>query len=201
MGTWSAPHSGASAMADYSDKKLETLVGKVKRDNSAQVIEKEVIPYLVNLWLDEYNNSTPSNDIVETKSHNPDRTRASEFSYLFDIKYKRLIAAWGISLGREGAERDHKRMAGHPLSDGSHYHRGHAIPHRLGGPTDINLVAQLGSVNIGKFRVLENKAVRTPGALYFTYWVYGRSKDERPRRVEQGLVSPEGSLEIALHDN
>ncbi len=52
-------------------------------------------------------------------------------------------------------------MAGHPLSDGPHYHRGHASPHTLGGPTDIKLVPQLGSVNVEPFRDLERRAVAT----------------------------------------
>jgi len=77
------------------------------------------------------------------------------------------------------------------------YHRGHAIPHTLGGATDINLVPQLGAVNVGAFRALERAAVATPGALYFTYWSYrgsrlrtARGHDEPgqvPTAVEQGL--------------
>ena len=188
-------------MANYDKRKLGNLVGKIKPKAGSKAFEREIVPYLVDLWLDEYNNSTATHDIVETKSSNPDSEAGTEFSYLFDIKYGRLIAAWGVSQGREGAERDHSRMAGHPLSDGAHYHRGHAIPHRLGGPTDINLVPQLGAVNVGAFRRLENKAVKTPGALYFTHWVYDRSDSQRPTRVEQGLLCPGGTVEIETHGN
>ena len=55
---------------------------------------------------------------------------------------------------------------------------------------DINILSQRGSINIGRFRVLENQAVKTPGSLYFTYWVYGRNTGQRPQRVEQGLLRP-----------
>ena len=73
------------------------------------------------------------------------------------------------------------------------YHRGHAIPHTLGGPTDINLVPQLGRINVGQFRTLEKRAVATPGSLYFTYWSYARTRaagrssaSQTPVAVDQG---------------
>ncbi|MFL5579668.1 MAG: DNA/RNA non-specific endonuclease [Gemmatimonadaceae bacterium] len=143
-----------------------------------------VLPYLIDTWLEDYARGAASDGVVETKS--------SGFSYLFDVGHERLIAAWGISRGRHDGARDKSRMAGHPLSAGQHYHRGHAIPHTLGGPTDINLVPQLGAVNVGPFRALEREAVATPGALYFTYWVYGRRdpRDQTPTGVEQGLLVP-----------
>ena len=188
-------------MASYDKRKLKALVGKIKPKTAAKAFEKEVIPYLVDVWLDEYNNAAKSNDIVETKTSNPNSEAGTQFSYLFDVKYQRLIAAWGVSHGRDGVERDHARMAGHPLTDSGHYHRGHAIPHRLGGPTDINLVPQLGAVNVGAFRRLENLAVKTPGALYFTHWVYDRSDSQRPKGVEQGLLCPGGPVEIETHGN
>jgi hypothetical protein len=99
-------------------------------------------------------------------------------------------------------------MAGYPLSAGSLYHRGHAIPHRLGGPTDINLVPQLGKINIGPFRPLEKKAVATPGSFYFTYWTYlgsARARDGRlgqtPTGVDQGLLIPGQNPLISRHGN
>ena len=58
----------------------------------------------------------------------------------------------------------------------------------LGGGLDINLVTQRGSLNIGQFRVLEKRAVATPGSLYFTYWVYRSPQTQKPVRVEQGLL-------------
>jgi hypothetical protein len=99
-------------------------------------------------------------------------------------------------------------MAGHPLSTGPLYHRGHAIPHTLGGPTDINLVPQLGRINIGPFRPLEKKAVATPGSLYFTYWTYvgtPRARDGRagqtPTGVDQGLLIAGQPPQITRHGN
>jgi hypothetical protein len=156
-------------------------------------IETKAIPYLVDEWLADYDRGTPNNEIVETTT--------SDFSYLFDVLSGRLLAAWGFSHGRHGGARDKSRMAGHPLSAGSLYHRGHAIPHTLGGPTDINLVPQLGSINIGPFRVLEKRAVATPGALYFTYWRYGKGQSQTPIGVDQGLIIPGQVPEVRRHGN
>lgn len=150
---------------------------------------------LVDLWLDDYVGVTPSNSIVET--------RAEGFAYLFDIAAERLIAAWGVSSGKNTAERPHARMAGHPLSAGPLYHRGHAIPHTLGGGTDINLVPQLGSINVGPFRPLEKQAVATPGSFYFTYWTYlgATGHGQTPTGVDQGLLIAGQAPDIRHHGN
>ena len=149
---------------------------------------------LVEMWLDDYNSRTPSLDVVETTY--------GDFAYLFDIKHERLIAAWGVSGGKHTGARDKSRMAGHPKGAGERYHRGHAIPHTLGGLTDINLVPQLGRINVGPFRELEKLAVATPGALYFTYWKYGRSTDsQKPEGVDQGLLRPGLPAEVRSHVN
>jgi hypothetical protein len=117
----------------------------------------KVVPKLIDLWLEDYEAEGTSSDIVQTN--------AASFSYLFDIGRERLVAAWGVSRGRHAGQRDKGRMAGHSLSAGPSYHRGHAIPHTLGGPTDINLVPQLGHINTGALRKLEIEAVNTPGAF------------------------------------
>lgn len=112
-----------------------------------------------------------------------------------------MIAAWGISRGRHAGKRDKSRMAGHPRSADKRYHRGHAISHTLGGRTDINLIAQLGSVNIGPFRALEREAIATPGALYFTYWTYGPANGQKPSGVQQGLLVPGRPAKLHNHTN
>ena len=178
-------------MAFYPE--LPRFVGGVRVAASGQALADRVVPYLVDVWLDDYQRTTRSSEIVETQS--------AGFSYLFDIEHERLIAAWGISQGRHGEPRDKARMAGHPLGNGPLYHRGHAIPHTLGGPTDINLVPQRGSVNVGAFRQLERQAVNTPGALYFTYWTYPRSDSQTPNGVEQGLLAPGAPPSIRRHGN
>ena len=167
---------------------------------SEDAFRNKVTPYLVDVWLDDYSRTAPTADVVETS--------ASGFSYLFDTALERLIAAWGLSQGRHGEARDASRMAGHPLSAGPLYHRGHAIPHTLGGPTDINLVPQLGKINIGPFRPLEKKAVATPGSFYFTYWSYrgaAPARDGRPGQtptgVDQGLLVPGQPPQITRHGN
>ena len=156
-----------------------------------QVVEE----YLIFSWLDDYYKLVGNShtQVVETSN--------TGFSYLFDISQERLIAAWGSSKGKNNDHRDKSRMRGHPLSAGKKYHRGHAIPHTLGGGTDINLVAQKGSVNIGAFRVLENRAVNTPGALYFTYWEYQNANTQTPTRVQQGLLCPGQIPDIRWHQN
>jgi hypothetical protein len=163
----------ASYVSIYSDVEIATAA------NASQVFSTQVIPALINIWLDQSHGA--SDDIVQTTS--------ADFFYLFDIGRERLIAAWGISQGRFGGERDSSRMKGHPLSAGQSYHRGHAIPHRLGGSLDINLVPQLGRINIGPFRELERRATATPGALYFTFWKY-QGTSQTPDGVDQGLLVP-----------
>ena len=153
--------------------------------------------YLCGVWIDNYSMSRRA-EIVQVS--------LDGFAYLFDYSAERLIAAWGISEGRHGAERDASRMKGHPLHDSAHYDRGHAIPHRLGGPTDINLVPQLARINRGAFRPLEIAAVATPGALYFTYWIYARGTDsskgnQTPVGVDQGLLVPGEKPRVSRHVN
>src|SRR5262249_44542900 len=116
-------------MASYPD--LAHLVHAVDLGSPEADFRQKVIPYLSSIWLDDYCSNCRDPDIIETT--------VSDFSYLFDLNAERLIAAWGISHGRHTGARDASRMAGHPLSAGPLYHRGHAIPHTLGGPTDINL--------------------------------------------------------------
>lgn len=178
-------------MAQYPQ--LAGLVSRINGSGPAPTPWSRVIEYLAGVWIDDYCARSKTNDIIETS--------ASDFSYLFDVSGQRLLAAFGISNGRFGGARDASRMAGHPLSAGPLYHRGHAIPHTLGGPTDINLVPQRGSVNIGPFRKLERAAVATPGALYFTYWVYPRGDTQLPVSVDQGLLIPGHKPQVTTHPN
>lgn len=172
---------------------IDRILNQMTPFNSDKIFEKKVVPTLIDIWIAHYQVSAGGSDIVETRLDN--------FSYLFDVANSRLIAAWGISQGKHTDPRDKNRMKGHPLSDGENFHRGHAIPHSLGGTTDINLVPQLGSVNIGPFRALEKQAVATPGSLYFTYWIYERPTDQKPRSVEQGLLIPGRNADIRKHSN
>ena len=184
-------------MAHYP--KLAGLALAVDPRSPAVGFTTKIVPYLVDVWLDDYAQaSRHMTDIVET--------RAAAFSYLFDVAAERLIAAWGISGGRHAGARDGGRMAGHPLSAGPHYHCGHAIPHRLGGPTDINLVPQLGRINIGSFRPLETQAIASPGSFYFTYWEYpaaapGEMPAATPNGVDQGLLIAARTPQITHHGN
>lgn len=173
--------------------RLDSLLGTLDPAVSDAAFDDEIVPYLAEIWLDDYAASSPDRDVVQVT--------LDDFSYLFDVATGRLIAAWGVSSGRHGGARDKTRMAGHPLSTGPRYHRGHAIPHTLGGGTDLNLVAQLGRVNIGPFRPLERRAVATPGSLYFTYWIYAGGSDQTPIAVEQGLLVVGQRADVRRHSN
>lgn len=169
-------------MTDYHD--LNRILPRLGKNNAARSFEKDIGPLLVALWADDYASRRPGCELLETSQ--------GGFSYLFDVVADSLVAAWGISHGKNLESRKviATRMKGHPLQDGGRYHRGHAIPHTLGGQTDINLVPQLGKINSGPFQALERKAVSCPGALYFTYWLYGRGNSQKPVGVEQGLLCP-----------
>ena len=171
---------------------LTGLMGGLTASNSEQTFNDLIIPKLIDIWLDSYGEFQ---NVVETKSGN--------FSHLFDITNERLIAAWGIVREKNAEARDKARMAGHPLGaeKGSGYHRGHAIPHQLGGGRDINLVTQLGSVNVGAFRELERLAVESVGALYFTHWIYDVALEQKPIAVQQGLLRPGHPPDIRTHAN
>jgi hypothetical protein len=173
--------------------RLDAFLRQITAATSEEKFSNEVIPTLVDMWVEDYSRTAEGPEIIETTVDN--------FSYLFDINDQRLISAWGISRGRHAGKRDASRMAGHPQSAGKRYHRGHAIAHTLGGGTDINLVAQLGSINIGPFRALEREAINTPGALYFTYWTYGPSTSQKPIAVQQGLLVPGQHAKIRNHAN
>jgi len=172
---------------------LDQLSRKVK-DGSAPDAWKAAADWLIDEWLSDYQPPPRTKtEIVETSSSN--------FSYLFDVGSSRLIAAYGVSQGKHTGKRDSSRMRGSPLGGPKGYHRGHAIPHTLGGPLDINLVPQRGSVNVGEFRKLEIQAVATPGAFYFTYWKYPPSGSQRPTGVVQGLLVPGRNAQITKHGN
>jgi len=188
-----APRQPSQFIRRLHYTELEPLVLAVSPDAREAGFDELVIPYLVNQWVEDYCLNSGASDVVQTV--------ANDFSYLFDIRRQRLIAAWGMSGGKHSGARDSNRMSGHPLSAGPYYHRGHAIPHTLGGPTDINLVPQLGRVNIGSFRRLENLAVKTPGSLYFSYWIYAREMDPIPSGVDQGLLIAGQPPEILRHNN
>jgi hypothetical protein len=66
----------------------------------------------------------------------------------------RNVVAWDVP-AYVTHKRDTARMSGHPPGGDGRYHRGHLMSHTTGGGTDINLVPQLGSLNIGNFRKLD----------------------------------------------
>lgn len=167
------------------------LAGIVRRANR-ESLERTAIPYLIDAWLARYWRTTSMSNVVETMQDG--------CSYLFDIEYERLIAAWAISRGRHPGKRDASRMRRHPQGFGPLYHRGHAIPHSAGGPTDINLVPQRGAINVGPFRALEKEAVANVGALYFTHWLY-TDQSQKPVSVEQGLMRAGQPPVISVHAN
>jgi hypothetical protein len=173
--------------------RLSSMLGLLPAAPGYEDYAVTIIPYVLDDWMAEYRSKAPKNEIVEVD--------CGGFRYLFDVIGERLIAAWGVSMGKHSEPRPAARMKGHPLSNGPLYHRGHAIPHTLGGGTDINLVPQLGSINVGDFRELEKRAVATPGALYFSHWLYTSGTSQTPVSVEQGFLCPGHRVDIRSHRN
>src|SRR5215472_2587823 len=178
-------HDVEFLMININYPNVERTLKRLRAPLTEADVSARLAPPLVNAWLADYGRTTPDYDVVETTD--------AGFYYLFDIQAERLIAAWGLSKGKDTSPRSiiETRMKGHPLKNtvrGKRYHRGHAIPHTMGGRTDINLVPQLGVINSGPFQDFERKAVATPGALYFTYWSYPGNRTQRPSAVQQGLL-------------
>jgi hypothetical protein len=143
------------------------------------MIEGEILPALIELWLGAYRMSTPDAEIVEV--------RIDGFSHLFDLTEERLVTAYGFPGAVLRSARDASRMRGFPKPPQERI-KGHAIAHQLGGGLDINLVPQDRVINSGAFRALEREAARHPGCLYFSNWNYGQSGDQTPSDVVQGLI-------------
>jgi len=158
-------------------------------------IAKTLIP----AWCEDYSFSNPSAEILEVETGTP----GASFTYLFDLNLERAIAAYGIpSFAKH--QRDKSRMAGHPLSAGSQFHRGHLMANSLGGGTDINLVPQLGKLNTGQFRILERHvldlAKNNVQCFYFVRPIY-TNRSQTPTLFEQCVILSSKSIAYALHQN
>jgi hypothetical protein len=71
-------------MPDYPG--LDGFLLRMTAETAEGVFDKDVIPTLVDIWVEDYARSVKESEIVETAVEN--------FSYLFDIQAQRLIAAW-----------------------------------------------------------------------------------------------------------
>lgn len=160
---------------------------------------KDIPSKLVPLWCDDYYLNNPRAELVEVDIDES----GTSFTYLFDIDLQRNVVAFGVPIFSKH-RRDSSRMAGHPLSAGSTFHRGHLMAHSIGGGTDINLVPQLGKLNIGEFRVLERRvrdlAKQNLRCLYFVRAIYN-TKSQTPTMFEQCIIFPSGMIDYALHKN
>ena len=158
-------------------------------------IQRKLVP----LWCDDYCSNHKNAELVLVDI--ADST--TSFKYLFDITLGRNIAAFGVPAFAQH-KRDASRMAGHPLSDGADFHRGHLMAHSIGGGTDINLVPQLGKLNIGEFRVLERKvrdlAKQNLRCFYFVRTIYSGAS-QTPRLFEQCVIYPNKTIAYSLHKN
>ena len=162
-------------------------------------IVAELTGSLVALWCDDYAAANPTADLVSVDL----RESGSTLTYLFDIHLQRTIVAYGVPVFATNP-RDSGRMAGHPNSAGQDYHRGHLIAHSIGGGTDINLIPQLGKLNIGHFRILEKRvrelARQGSNCLYFVRPIYSNAS-QMPAQFEQGVILRPKSLLYAVHQN
>ena len=86
-------------------------------------IQRKLVP----LWCDDYSSNHKNAELVLVDI--ADST--TSFKYLFDITLGRNIAAFGVPAFAQH-KRDASRMAGHPLSDGADFHRGHLMAHSIG---------------------------------------------------------------------
>lgn len=153
---------------------------------------------LVRLWCDEYASKNSSAQLVAVNLNDS----GAVLTYLFDIRLERTIVAYGVPIF-SATQRDAARMAGHP-NPGPDFHRGHLMAHSIGGGMDINLVPQLGKLNIGAFRILERRvrawAKQNVSCLYFVRPIY-RGKSQIPNLFEQCAIVAPKSLFYALHKN
>lgn len=185
-------------MATYSSDALTRAFKKGKTPRKGAGPWTYVADELTAAWIHEYTcgRSGPT-DIVGVFIEG--------FSYLFDMgPGERLLAAYGISDGPISGARDGDRIKGHPIEDRGRktWVAGHAISHRLGGQNDINLVRQSALMNNRQFKSMEYRAVHTVGAFYFTHWHYGKKKDSQtPDAVDQGLILPDGTIDISYFSN
>jgi hypothetical protein len=156
---------------------------------------------LVPLWCDDYGAANPAAELVEVAVA---EAGGPPFTYLFDIAAQRNVVAWGVP-GYVTHKRDATRMAGHPIGGDSRYHRGHLMSHGTGGGTDINLVPQLGSLNIGAFRRMERLVRAIAQAhqtcFYFVRTLYADPSSQMPSRIEQCVIQPSRAVSYALHAN
>ena len=154
---------------------------------------------LVPIWCDDYYAENPGAELVSVDL----KDEGTSFTYLFDISLQRAIVAFGVPVFAMH-QRDAARMAGHPLSAGSQFHRGHLMAHSIGGGTDINLVPQLGKLNIGEFRKLERMARdlarQNQQCLYFVRTIYANDS-QVPSQFEQCVVLPTKALIYRIHRN
>lgn len=162
-------------------------------------VVEDIPEQLVSLWCDDYYAANPDSELVTVDL----KDEGKSFTYLFDIQLQRAIAAYGVPVFAKD-KRDASRMAGHPLSGGSKFHRGHLMAHSIGGGTDINLVPQLGKLNIGEFRKLERRvrdlARQNQRCLYFVRTIYN-DDSQTPGRFEQCVLLPSKVLLYREHKN
>jgi hypothetical protein len=178
-----------------AESTYRSLVASYRGGDIVTEIQEDLIP----LWCDEYYLANPAADMVQVDLDES----ASSFSYLFDIQLERVLAAFGVPIYSKH-KRDASRMAGHPLANAGKFHRGHLMAHSIGGGTDINLVPQLGKLNIGAFRVLERMvrdlAKQNLRSFYFVRPLYG-DRSQMPGRFEQCVILPSKALLYSLHNN
>jgi len=122
------------------------------------------------------------------------------------IPDNRLVAAFGISHGKEG-RRPATRIRGFPRGGlgivfselAQDFDRGHHLAHAAGGGVDINLYPQLASVNRGRdddgkiFRAMEIYAASHAGTLVFSRPLYFGISDH-PAAIDFGVLQTDGVL-------
>jgi len=173
----------------------ENLIRGCTGDDLVASIAETIEP----IWCDEYYDCNPQAELLSVSLSDSGTT----FTYIFDLNLGRVVVSYGIPV-YSTQKRDAARMAGHPLEKGKGLHRGHLMANSMGGGTDINLVPQLGKLNVGEFRKLEKlareKALQNQRCLYSVRCLYF-DDSQRPWKFEQCIISPPRVVEYALHSN
>jgi hypothetical protein len=169
---------------------------------ASRLAEGEEISSLPNslmvIWLDDYYEVAPRADLVTVDLVES----GSDFTYLFDLALTRVVVVCGVPIAVSHS-RDYNRQNRHPRPQKG-FVKGHLIAHSIGGGMDINFIPQLGSMNAGEFRKIENlaqkNALENVKSLYFVRAIYNNDSSV-PHKLEQCLIYPSGKLIYKMHLN
>ena len=158
-------------------------------------------------WIDKY-------DLQCEKACSVLSIVVNGYTYLWDEKYERVVAVYGISpnINKKLPLREKSRIAYYfrnfikRLQHESALDTGHFIAHSLGGGLDMNLFPQNRAVNQGRsaegslYRKMERCAAKNAGTFVFSRPIYF-DDTWNPLFLEYGVIKTDGSLWTHIFDN